>query len=84
MRAARVRCPNRGCGAIYSPLGTKAHQDACPYAAAPCPHQPYGCPFQAPRKDVRAHVALCPYEQIKGLFPKVRRGGQSTSRGHVT
>ncbi len=80
MRAVRVRCPNRGCGAIYSPLGTKAHQDACPYAAAPCPHQPYGCSFQAPRKDLRAHVALCPYEHIKGLFPKVRKEGRTEGR----
>ena len=79
MQDARIRCPNPRCGAIYSPLQTKRHQDECPYAIALCHHQPHGCTFRAPRKDLPAHLALCPYEQIKGLFPKIRQSNE-----HVT
>lgn len=79
MRLARVQCPNRQCGATFSPLESKVHQDECPYGITTCPHQPHGCPFKAIKKDIRAHVSLCPYEQIKGLFPKIRQAND-----HVT
>ncbi|EWM28023.1 tnf receptor-associated factor 4 [Nannochloropsis gaditana] len=79
MSAARVRCGNARCERLMTPLESKRHQDECPYGVAPCPHQHHGCGFQTLRRDLGAHLSMCPYEQIKGLFPKIRQSNE-----HVT
>jgi len=71
MSNASVQCLQEGCGASFSPLHWKAHQEQCPMSQIQCPHWEYGCTHVGFRKDIPLHVETCAYEQIKGMFPKV-------------
>ena len=70
MSRARIVC--EACDAApFSPLQHKAHNKVCGGIVAQCPHMALGCAHRCARREMRAHLESCAYEQIKGLYPKV-------------
>uniref|UniRef100_A0A7S4UBR3 TRAF-type domain-containing protein n=1 Tax=Guillardia theta TaxID=55529 RepID=A0A7S4UBR3_GUITH len=66
---ALVSCP-WSCGANFKPGDATVHMLDCPLAPDPsaqicCVHAIIGCRFKGPRKFVREHLVICPYEVVK-------------------
>lgn len=54
-----IRCPNE-CGRLFHMCKTEEHLLLCPLTRAPCTNAGYGCPLWMCRKDINAHLSLCP------------------------
>lgn len=52
----------------------------CPYAHLACPYSGHGCLYSGPRRELDAHLAICPYEALKGFIAQTENRFQEYDR----
>ncbi|XP_077567019.1 F-box only protein 30-like [Stigmatopora nigra] len=51
---------NLACGAVFHACKLEEHNILCPLARVPCLNSAYGCPAHMARRQISAHLPLCP------------------------
>ncbi|XP_077443828.1 F-box only protein 30b isoform X2 [Stigmatopora argus] len=51
---------NLACGAVFHACKVEEHNILCPLARVPCLNSAYGCPAHVARRQISAHLPLCP------------------------